>query len=175
MSHRKLLSALVALTCVALLTPSGSTQSSQAERKAEIRKFEGTPVVIMEVRNLRNENWLRDLEIEVKNVSDSPVYFISVSIHFPDISSDPPKPWRAVAGFSINYGDWRLINLKERASPQDVSLMPGGTYVFRVPDAHVKGLEHVKRRKGVGDEATKRIELGVNTVSFGDGTGYVGG
>ncbi len=182
MSHRKLLSALVALTCLALLTPGGSTQSSQAERKAEIPKFKHAPVVITEVRNLRNENWLRDLEVEVKNVSEKPVYFIHVSLLLPDMPVDPPEPradgltpLRAVAGFPLDYGDGRLINLKEISSPQDTPLMPGETYVLRVPDMHVKGLEHMKRRQGVGDEVTKRIVLEVNTVSFGDGTGFIAG
>lgn len=182
MSHRKMLSALAALTCLALLTPGGSTQSSQAERKAEIRKFERAPVVITEVRNLQNENWLRDLEVEVKNVSEKPVYFIHVSLLLPDMPVDPPepradglKPSRVIAGFPLDYGDGRFINLKELSSPQDVPLMPGETYVLRVPDMHVKGLENMKRRKGVGNEVTKRVEIEVNTVSFGDGSGYYGG
>src|SRR5215510_753529 len=32
-------------------------------------------------RDLNNENWARDLELEVKNIGDKPIYFLDFALH----------------------------------------------------------------------------------------------
>jgi hypothetical protein len=175
------------LACLApLVVPpflGGRAQTHPPERVAKIREFKDAPVVIKEVRNLqKGEGWFKDLEVEVQNVSDKPVYFVSVLVEFPGIQAPPAErradggvPARSASGLSLRYGDFRLVNLQELAGQQDLPLNPGDTYVLKVPEARAEGLEHMKRRMNLPPEATQRIELEVNTVSFGDGTGYYGG
>ena len=43
------------------------------------------PLVVTEVRNLQSETWHKDLEIEVKNISDKPIYSILAFLAFDDI------------------------------------------------------------------------------------------
>jgi hypothetical protein len=43
------------------------------------------PVRVTNLRNLQNEDWLKDLEIEVENISTKPIYCLVVYIRFPDI------------------------------------------------------------------------------------------
>jgi hypothetical protein len=173
------------VACLALLVAGGgpgSARSPQQERKVKIRTFKNQPVEIVAVRNLQNgETWLRDLEVEVKNISNKPIYYLAVTLLFPDIPMPPPTmradgttPSEVVAGFKFRYGATRMVNIAELPTPEDVPLEPGRTYTFRVPDTYVEGLEHMKTRIGFGDEATMNLTLHISAVNFGDGTGYMG-
>jgi hypothetical protein len=55
-----------------------SSNSSTQERKLKLKTFKDMPVAIHEVRKLQSETWHKDLEIEVKNISDKPIYFMGV-------------------------------------------------------------------------------------------------
>ncbi len=140
------------------------------------------PVEIKEIRNLQKaETWFRDLEIEVKNISRQPIYFISIGLEFPDIPASPPQPRpdgsiasRATTGFELTYGPDRLTEVTQLAGPDDVPLRPGETYVFKMPAARVVGYESMSRHRKLPPEVWNRIELSVDFISFGDGTGFVG-
>jgi hypothetical protein len=77
----KTLGLLAALGAVLFRAISLSTTIAQspAERKLTAKTFKEMPLAIHRVRNLEKaQDWFRDLQIEVKNVSDKPIYFISV-------------------------------------------------------------------------------------------------
>ena len=177
---------LLFASCVALVIGSGAfgpgyTQS-QGERKIKIHTYNRMPVAIKEIRNLQKEgNWLRDLEIEVKNISRQPIYFISLSLGFPAVPASPPEPRpdgsiasRSETGFGISYGPDRMTDMTELPGPDDVPLKPGETYVLKVPEAYVMGYESMNRTMKIPPEAWNRIELSVSSINFGDGTGFVG-
>lgn len=178
---------LLALCLVFLLAAgnfgAGLTQSPK-ERKVKTRTFHGMPLKVKEVRNLQKgeDEWFRDLEIEVENISDRPIYFISLMIEFPNIPAPPPQmrpdgitPARTTTGFGLTYGAWRLLDVSRLATPEDVPLEPGETYVFKIPDSRVLGLEHIKRTESLPHDATDKLDLEFDTISFGDGTGYIAG
>jgi hypothetical protein len=162
---------------------SPASNPAQSGRKITQSRFEDMPVAIREIRNLnRGESWFRDLEIEVENVSDKPIYFVSLTLRFPDIPAPPPAPRAdglAVSsshtGFSLHFGDDRLMDIAAAPGPGDAPLLPGRTHALRVPPGRAYGLDYLKRSRGVSDEATKRIELLLNVVSFGNGDGYLAG
>lgn len=182
---------LLFISCLVLVSGVGAFKATFTqpgkERKLNVRHFSETPVKVKEVRNLqKEEDWFRDLEIEVRNVSDKPIYFMEVSIHFPNVPAPPsptPTPHpetgyipKAVTGFGIAYGAYRLINVHELAGPDDVPLKPGETYVFKVPESMVMGFEYMKKeRKNLSPKIWNKIELWLHIVNFGDGTGYAGG
>jgi hypothetical protein len=178
---------LLSASCLALALSAGGLRSghtqSREERKVKVRTFTRMPLEVKEIRNLQKEgNWLRDLEIEVKNISRQPIYFISLTILFPDVPAPTPTPHpetgytpEAVTGFSVFYGALRLMNVTQLAGPDDIPLKPGGTYVFKIPEARVLGHESMSRQMNVPPEAWNRVELYFDTISLGDGTGYEGG
>ena len=186
MTPRFLLTAPTLLTLVlCLFLPSpvqDAAQSDESRRELKIKTFDGAPVVVREVRNLqKDEDWLRDLEIEIKNVSDRPVYSVNMLVLFPDIPAPLPvtradgiTPARSASGFPLTFGSPRLGDIKELAAPEDESLQPGETYVFKVPDSRVQGLKSMERRMGLTRVNTGRIEIEITVISFGDGTGLVG-
>src|SRR5437764_10501428 len=98
MNHQKVAASLIPkffllALCLALALIAGNfkpglTQSPKEERKLNVHTFNRMPLKVKEVRNLqKEEDWFRDLEIEVKNISDKPIYFIYLIIKFPDIEA----------------------------------------------------------------------------------------
>ena len=177
---------LLFASCLALALGAGAFRSghtqSQGERKIKIHTYNRMPVAITEIRNLQNEgNWLRDLEIKVKNISRQPIYFIFISLTFPDVPVPTPTPHpetgytpEAVFGFGATYGPVRMTDTSQLAGPDDVPLKPGETYVLKVSESEVLGFEFMNRTMNLPPEAWNRSELSVSFISFGDGTGFVG-
>ncbi|HVF66163.1 MAG TPA: hypothetical protein VM914_00770 [Pyrinomonadaceae bacterium] len=86
--------ALVSLLAAVFGIMSGAAQSQQADRADDGRKFENTipehvPIKVKlksekSFKDLKNKNWARELEIEVKNTGDKPIYYLYVIIAMPD-------------------------------------------------------------------------------------------
>jgi hypothetical protein len=195
MKQQKVKASLIAKSllfafCLTLVTLAGTfrpgfTQSREG-RKIKVRTFTRMPLEVKEIRNLQNEDWIRDLEIEVKNISRHPIYFISLTLEFPDVPQPPgpaptphPEtgytPAMAAPGFGISYGPDRMTDVSQLAGPDDVPLKPGETYVFKVPQSRVLGYESMNRTMNLSPEVWNRIELSFSFICLGDGTGYVGG
>jgi len=135
------------------------------------------PVRIVAIRNLhvgkdlRVEHWFRDLEIEVRNISPKPIYFIDLHVRFPDVDMD-----RGKLRFPLRYGRIELAKFDAPLTPDDVPIMPGGTHVFKVPASmSVRGFEVLMSERKIPESATKKIELIFQLINFGDGTGYDSG
>lgn len=156
---------------------SSLAQAPAQERKYEARTFKNTPLIVHEVRNLQKaEHWFRDLEIEVKNISKKPVYFIALGVRFPKIPPSPDMPpENTEVGFTLLYGRPELGRLTNLAGPEDRPIKPGETYIFTIPEGYVEGLKFMEQTQSLPPEATSKIVLHFDTISFGDGTGFVGG
>lgn len=146
----------------------GSAQSSEApaqERKLKVTELKDLPLEV-KVRNLQSKTWHKDLEIEVKNISGRPIYYILAHLEFPD---DPPPQPNSVWGFSLHYGKPENIMISHLADPDDEHLDPEKSYIFKFPDDLRAGFE--KRHKE-NPGVDKNVVLEVALVSFGDRTGW---
>ena len=151
-------------------------QSTAQERKYEVRTFRNMPVAVHEVRNLqKGEDWLRDMEIVIKNISDKPIYYIRFNILFPDISPPVGSPENSKVGFTLTYGPSRLGLLWNLAGSEDIPIKPGESYAFTIPEGYATGFEHMKKIWSLQPEQTNKIKIRFQTISFGDGTGFEGG
>lgn len=162
--------------------PAGSAQAPE-ERKVNVHTYNRMPLMVKEIRNLnKKDDWFRDLEIEVKNISPRPIYFIALGLEFPNIpSSTPTQPLpdgnmytQAKTGFSVRYGDSRLMDVRVLAGPDDVPIKPGESHVLRIPEGYMKGIEWMNNTGNLPPDAWQQIELSFDIISFGDGTGYWG-
>jgi hypothetical protein len=141
----------------------GRTQSNAPadERKFKVKEFKDMPLELHEVRNLQSDKWNKDLEIEMKNVSGKPIYFILAYLIFPDV----PVP-NGEAGVRFTFGKPENILIKNVAGPEDPHLDPDETYVFTIDEGCRRGLE------GQDPSFYKKLRLDIMLVSFGDGTGW---
>ena len=178
---------VLSAVCFAMLLTIGNLMAGSAqapeERKVNVHTYNRMPVMVKEIRNLnKKDTWFRDLEIEVKNVSRQPIYFISLGLEFPNIPAlTPPQPLpdgnmytQATTGFSVDYGASRLSDLRVLAGPDDVPIKPGESHVFTIPEAKVIGIEWMNQNMNLPPDAWKQIELSFDLISFGDGTGFMG-
>ena len=162
-----------------LLFLTGARPALAQERAYEVYKCKvwlcadtRRPRAVTGVRNLQNEQWWRDLEVEVKNTSDKPIYYIGFLIALPDTGSPKegsPKS-DGMWGVHLNFGRPALGDVRAgRAEAGDLPLEPGESYVFKIPE-NVQGT--FSRRP---ESHARKVLLEVVEVSFGDGTGFVAG
>jgi hypothetical protein len=130
-----------------------------------------TTAEIIAIRNLGNEHVFRDLEIEVRNNSAQPIYFMDIDLIFPDFVTSDLGGAHSVAT-SLVYGRIELAKITELATAEDKSLNPGETYVFKISEKHWRAYEKTLAKQHMTESMIKTIRIRIGTVSFGDGTGY---
>jgi len=120
------------------------------------------------VKNLQNENWLHDLEIEVTNSSDKPIYFLAFGVIMPEVKSDTGHDM----GFILRYGRIELVDYTAPLKPSDAPIQPGESYTFKIPEQNLRGWERFATKRNLPKSGPKKIQLIFNQLNFGDGTGY---
>jgi hypothetical protein len=176
-------SKIIALTVVALcslivmcavgLVP--STAQSVEERELEDKIPKHLPIKVKlkkekekAFKDLQNEKWARDLELEVTNMGDKPIYFLSLQLILPEIKSPDGYPM----GFSLKYGRIELIDLAVPIEPQDAPILPGQTYVFKLGEKKATAWEAFASEEKLPKTEPKKLLLQFYILNFGDGTGF---
>jgi hypothetical protein len=116
-------------------------------------------------KNLKNERWARDFELEVTNTGAKPIYTLSLLL---------VTDLKAAAGFRIVaplfYG--KLGELTNKAEPEDVPIKPGETYIFKIYPGQLDAWDTIQRTEH--RPHPKTIQIKFELLSFGDGTAIVG-
>jgi hypothetical protein len=120
-------------------------------------------------KDLKNEKWLRDFELEVTNTGDKPIYYLSLLIVLPEVTI--PNGTDKM-GFGLHFGRRERYDIETKAEPDDVAIKPGETYVFTLSEIRVQNWERFRLRENKPDP--KRLILKFQLLSFGDGTGFWG-
>ncbi len=164
------------LTSVILLFISSFTVISQSERSFDNLVPEHLPIKVKlkaeketAVKDLNNRLWTKDLELEVKNTGNKPIYFLSFVFTLPEVR----MPDNNLFGFSFWYGRTAFAeDFRTKPSPKDVPIGPGETRTFLLPRYKIEGWE-----RDAEDPDTinpTRFEILLNYLSFADGTGFDG-
>jgi hypothetical protein len=117
-------------------------------------------------KDLKNRRWARDMEIEVKNTGDRPIYYLKMSVLLTDTKADSDYP----LAFPLEFGRAALMDLKERAKPSDTAIAPGETISLLVAEKWLDGWDAFKNSRKKPDP--QKLRLLFHVLSFGDGTGY---
>lgn len=116
---------------------------------------------------MKNENWARDFELEVTNTGNKPIYHFYLLL-ITDI--------KAAAGFRIvapvYYGRDELGTISTLATPDDIALKPGGSVILRIHRGQLDAWDYMRRTQN--RPHPKKIQVRLEGLSFGDGTGYGG-
>jgi hypothetical protein len=130
------------------------------------------PIEIVSVRNLRKrKHWVRDLELEIRNVSPKPIYEVYFTLFMPDDKGKGGAP----CAVSLEYGRFELLHPSQHSSVDDKPIEPGETVILRVNERLSRGYEYHLRNENVPEPATYKVRLTILAINFGDGTGFING
>ncbi|HVQ39794.1 MAG TPA: hypothetical protein VMS31_19800 [Pyrinomonadaceae bacterium] len=117
-------------------------------------------------KDLKNENWPRDFELEVTNTSGKPIYRLELVLVYPEILSESGFK----VGVSLRYGRVDFIEFDTRPIATDVPIQPRETFTFHIPEQDQQAWREHKARRNWPDP--KRVEINFVHLSFGDGSGF---
>lgn len=130
-------------------------------------------------KDLRNEHWVRELEVEVTNTGDKPIYFLdlalvtNVAAGVNLVLNDADDAQGNRLGLVLRYGRSALGDITSTAAADDLPIKPGETVILTIHPGEVGGWE-LSVRDGNHPQPT-RLQLIFQQLSFGDGTGLSGG
>ena len=167
-----LLASFLAVCGVGIVSSTAQSQK-QDEREFEDKIPKHLPIKVTvkhpeKVKNLQNEDWVRDLEIEVENKSDKPIYHLLLFLDLPDTLTEDGYS----LGFPLRYGRGELTDYFAPLEPDDVPIKPSETYTFRIPIDLQQGWEKFNKRRGLSKAAPKKCRLIFQLLNYGDGTGF---
>jgi len=154
---------------------SSTTAQSSNEREFEDKIPKHVPITIKlktekekAFKDLKNEKWLQDFELEVTNTSNKPIYFLLLWLELPDTKGYNNNP----LAFTLQYGRIDFIHFNTQPVDTDVPIPPGDTRTFTIPDEEQQGWRERKLRRNLPDPGKVRIKF--VHLSFGDGSGFDG-
>lgn len=173
---RKLVMAIAALSATSLLPNATNvvrgqrlSEDSRVFGGPERKLYNGVPAKLplaFAVRNVTSERWVHDLEIEVTNTSDKPIYYMDMYVFLVGVKG----PEGSTIGYWLKYGRIQLISFLEPVLPEDVSIAPGEKYTFKISKSDAKSWEVLKAKEGRAEP--KSLKLLIQRINFGDGTGF---
>ncbi|HKX30423.1 MAG TPA: hypothetical protein VJ302_22215 [Blastocatellia bacterium] len=164
---------LIYLLCALFMVQDPATQTPRTYQIHDEQHLKTVLTEVVEVkgiRNLQSPNFPADFEVEVKNISQRPIYMIYIVAILPVSSARFGQPF----GFSLSLGE-RMLGVDGHAKPEDVPLNPGETACLKVEDASGSGLrKYLENNLGPAgtEEMLRKVSLYFQIISFGDGTGY---
>ena len=172
----KTLAAALVLSVVGFLMIGSRLNSSSAavqERSFENKIPAHIPIKIKikkdkeeSFKDLKNEKWLREFELEVTNTGDKPIYYLEIVMDTA-VKFDGSGPEIV---FPLRYGRAELGDIVTKATSDDVPIKPGETIILTPGNA-------IAWEKGVREKRwpqSTKFRADVQVLSFGDGTGYWG-
>lgn len=118
-------------------------------------------------RDLANEGWAREFELELTNTGNKPIYYLDILMVTDVKAADGHR-----IVFPLQYGRVGLGDIISKPLSEDVPIAPGDTHVFKIHPGQVPAWEKGQREENRPQPTKLRFEL--QTLSFGDGTGYFG-
>jgi len=142
-------------------------QSPQPEARELEHKIPKHLPIKVEVKNLDKENWMREVELEVKNTGGKPIYYLGLRLQMPEVTDENGTIVAAI----FNYGRPELGDFERRPTAEDVPIQPGDTYTMKVPEDQIKGWEAAKKHYKWPEP--KKFRLRFYHLHYGDGTGFM--
>lgn len=163
---------LAALAAVWQLPHANAQEKNESEPTGQGRKLSyQVPAYIplkIEVRNAEKAHWMRDLEVEVTNTGDKPIYFLQFLVELPEVKS----PNGNIVGYTLTYGSFEIMDFSTRPRSEDEPIQPGKSYVFKFPEKWVEDWEWAREKEVMADP--HQLSLVFHRLNYGDGTGFLG-
>jgi hypothetical protein len=118
-------------------------------------------------KDLKNERWAREFELEVTNTGSKPIYFLYLYV-VTDLKA--AKGFRIV--FPLTYGRSELGDIKTKPEPTDVPIQPGETVSLKIHPGQLDAWDVGRQKEN--RPFPKHLKVTFQILGFGDGTGYFG-
>ena len=159
---------ILSVVCSPILA-SGQTSTALQERTFEDNTPAHIPIRIRvrkekeaSFKDLNNEKWLSEFELEVTNTGDKPIYFLSI------IMGTNVQYGGTELVYPLYYGRVELGDIVTKATSDDVPIKPGEKHILAI---HSGALWEKGVRENWFPQSTK-FTADFQWLSFGDGTGY---
>lgn len=113
-----------------------------------------------------DDDWLSKVFVKVKNTSDKPIVYLSVSFDFPETTSTG-----SVMSYPVVFGQIPGSLFPQRHEP--IFMMPGDTLQIPLNKYYEKIKSFVEHRRSIIN--IHRLELDIGFVVFADKTCWAGG
>lgn len=143
-----------------------AAKPSPQERVLADRIPKHLPIKV-KVKNLNNEKWYEDVEVEVTNTGDQPIYYLMLVLAFDDVTMESGIG----IGFPVRYGRPELSRIENGVTPEDVPIQPGETYVFKSIYGLATGWEGFRAKHNM--RHPKKIGIRFEILNFGNNIGFV--
>jgi hypothetical protein len=162
----------VTLLFKTLLIPSIAQSTDERELEDKIPKHLPIKVKLKKekekaFKDMKNEKWVRALELEVTNTGDKPIYSLSFVLEMPEIKYSDGLPAMLTLHYGMTHG-----TISTKPGPNDIPIKPGETYVLKVVLGEVLGWEDTRREENLPQP--KKLILLLQHLWFADGTGFEG-
>lgn len=124
--------------------------------------------IVVEVRNLKTNSLLRDIEVKVTNASDKRIYYLALAIVLPDNLSEAGYP----LGFPFTFGRPDLIKFETPLEPNDQPLSKGESTILKIEEKYLLAFDNRKAKPATAQEEVRKAYLMFRGLNYGDGTGY---
>ena len=118
-------------------------------------------------KDLNNEKWGWEFELEVTNTGTKPIYALDFHVWTEVKTASGSRVM-----FPLYYGRNELGDIRTKAEPTDVPIKSGESVSLTIHPGILNAWDY--RRKHENRPLPKRLEVKFQFLSFGDGTGYVG-
>jgi hypothetical protein len=132
--------------------------------KVEFKKEE-------KLKDLKNEDWLGDIEVKVTNTGKKPIYYLYIWLFVPDVVTDYQAEARTI-GYPLRYGRSELADFSNPVQSDDVPILPDESIVIKVDADLVPSWKtlHFKGR----NVNPRKLKFLFEELNYGDGTGFTG-
>ncbi len=118
-------------------------------------------------KDLSNERWAREFEVELTNTGTKPIYFLYLYV-VTDVKA--ATGFRIV--FPLTHGRSELGDIKTKPEPTDVPIQPGETVSLKIHSGQLDAWDVARQKEN--RPFPKRLQVTFQILSFGDATGYFG-
>ena len=121
-------------------------------------------------KDLKNENWAQDFELEITNTGDRPIYafYLLVLFDVPTYVQDQVVDDQFVA--PIRFGRAEIHDPRVKPKADDVPIKPSESMTFKI---HPNQLLAWDKNRGHGRRSPTKAQIKLEWLNFGDGTGLV--
>ena len=118
-------------------------------------------------KDLNNEKWAREFELEVTNTGTKPIYALDFHVWTEVKTASGSRVM-----FPLYYGRDELGDIRTKAEPTDIPIKPGESISLEIHPGILNAWDYARKKEN--RPLPKHLEVKFQFLSFGDGTGYIG-